>query len=109
MYHFANCLYVLLWADIYADNARKHPKYQAGIWTLEEVLQSFLDNFDDPDNKDGVVSVDDFIKYYENVSCTIDDDAYFELMMVHCWGLKDKDQKPSQSKKQSKASSKGFR
>ena len=37
-------------------NAKHHPKYQNGEWTEEQVFRKFLDNFDSPYDKDGVVS-----------------------------------------------------
>ncbi|XP_043541613.1 calcyphosin-like protein [Chiloscyllium plagiosum] len=37
-------------------NAKHHPKYQNGEWTEEQVFKIFLDNFDSPDDKDGIVS-----------------------------------------------------
>ena len=64
-----------------------HPKYRSGEWTLEQVLQSFLDAFDSQGNKDGVVSRDEFMSYYATLSATIDDDSYFDLMMRNSWGL----------------------
>ena len=91
--------YFHMFSEVYADNAKKHPNYQRGIWSLDRVLQEFLNCFDDPDNKDGVVSLSDFIKYYENVSCTIDDDSYFELMMVNSWDLDGKNKNDCQQQK----------
>lgn len=37
-------------------NAKHHPKYQNGEWSEEQVFRKFLDNFDSPYEKDGVVS-----------------------------------------------------
>lgn len=37
-------------------NCTKHPKYLNGEWTEEQILRKFLDSFDTPDDKDGVVS-----------------------------------------------------
>ncbi|XP_006074957.1 calcyphosin-like protein isoform X5 [Bubalus bubalis] len=36
-------------------NAKHHPKYQNGEWTEEQVFRKFLDNFDSPYDKDGVI------------------------------------------------------
>ncbi|XP_043925919.1 calcyphosin-like protein isoform X3 [Protopterus annectens] len=38
-------------------NAKHHPKYQNGEWTEDQVFRSFLDNFDSPYDKDGVLYV----------------------------------------------------
>ncbi|KAM5260701.1 calcyphosin-like protein isoform 2-T9 [Hipposideros larvatus] len=36
-------------------NGKHHPKYQNGEWTEEQVFRKFLDNFDSPYDKDGIV------------------------------------------------------
>ena len=36
---------------------------------------------------DGIVTLDEFIEYYRNVSPSIDRDEYFELMMRNAWHL----------------------
>jgi Ca2+-binding EF-hand superfamily protein len=66
-------------------DASKHPDVKAGKRTAESVLQEFLDTFDG--NKDGEVTPLEFIKYYENVSSSIDDDDYFELMIRNAWHI----------------------
>ena len=79
--------YVALFAVAYKQNAMRHPKYRNGSWTLEKVMQDFLNGFDSKDSPDGVVTRDEFIQYYAAVSATIDDDAYFEMCMRSAWGL----------------------
>lgn len=44
-------------------NPKHHPKYQNGEWTEEQVFQKFLDNFDSPYDKDGLVSEKDESKW----------------------------------------------
>ncbi|XP_041042347.1 calcyphosine-like b isoform X2 [Carcharodon carcharias] len=68
-------------------NARHHPKYQNGEWTEEQVFRIFLDSFDSPYNKDGIVTKLEFLNYYSGVSASIDNDAYFILMMRSSWRL----------------------
>jgi hypothetical protein len=74
-------------------NAKKHPDVIAGKKTEDEVLIEFLDTFDvhhgihKDDPKDGNVTPDEWIEYYNTVSMSIDDDAYFELMMNNTWNL----------------------
>ncbi|KAM8854212.1 calcyphosine-like b isoform 3-T5 [Synchiropus picturatus] len=68
-------------------NAKNHPKYQNGEWSEEQVFRCFLDNFDSPYDKDGKVSVEEFYNYYSGVSASIDNDAYFLLMMKNAWKL----------------------
>ena len=36
---------------------------------------------------DGMVSLDEFIEYYTNISANIDNDAYFDLMMTNAWNI----------------------
>jgi hypothetical protein len=38
---------------------------------------------------DGKVTKDEFINYYGNVSSSIDNDEYFELMITRAWNLSD--------------------
>jgi hypothetical protein len=56
-------------------------------------LKEFLETFESHYNvmhgarKDGVITPDEFLEYYANVSCNIDNDAYFELMMSNAWNI----------------------
>lgn len=73
-------------------NAKKHPKVISGEMTEDQVLYGFLDTFeqhhgDQKDPKDHIVDHAEWIEYYNNVSMSIDDDAYFELMMNQTWNL----------------------
>ncbi len=36
---------------------------------------------------DKKITFDEFIEYYNNVSMSIEDDRYFELMMTNAWNL----------------------
>ena len=82
-----------IFAETYRAHAERHPKYKSGEWTLDQVLRHFLDTYDTPGYEDGIVTRDEFLNYYSGVSCTVDDDAYFDLMMRACWGLPPKGQK----------------
>lgn len=68
-------------------NVKKHPKYINGEWSEDQVLRTFLDSFDDQQNKDGQITKDEFENYYAGVSASIDHDAYFSLMMTNAWKL----------------------
>jgi len=74
-------------------NAKKHPDVIAGKKTEDEILFDFLETFDThhanskEDIRDAAVTPDEWIEYYNNVSISIDDDAYFEAMITRAWNL----------------------
>ena len=74
-------------------NAKFHPDVKAGKKTEEEALLEFLETFEHHHNlvagesADHVVTKEEWVEYYENISMSIDDDAYFELMMNNCWRM----------------------
>ncbi|KAF0690658.1 Aste57867_17964 [Aphanomyces stellatus] len=67
-------------------DASKHPDVIAGKRTEDAIFREFLDTFD-VDVKDGKVTLDEWEHYYHNISCVIDNDDYFELMMRNAWQL----------------------
>lgn len=82
-------------------NARQHPDVRAGKKTEEEVLQEFLETFEahramnsvaDKYSKqgDGQITLNEFFDYYSNVSASIDNDEYFQLMITNAWNLNNK-------------------
>lgn len=76
-------------------NAKNHPDVKAGKKTEDQILGEFLDTFEDhfadvkgqEDARDGNIQLHEWFEYYNNVSMSIDDDAYFELMMNNTWNL----------------------
>ncbi len=74
-------------------NAKFHPEVKAGKKSEEEVLLEFLETFEQHHNlvagegADHVITKEEWYEYYENISMSIDDDAYFELMMNNCWRM----------------------
>jgi Ca2+-binding EF-hand superfamily protein len=74
-------------------NAKQHPDVKAGKKTEDDILMEFLDTFEmhysfsHENTRDGQISMDEWIEYYNNVSMSIDDDKYFELMMNSAWNL----------------------
>ena len=75
-------------------NAKHHPDVKLGKKTEEEVLIEFLDTFEmhysllhQGKRGDKQVSFEEFIEYYNNISMSIEDDRYFELMMTNAWNL----------------------
>ena len=67
-------------------DASHHPEVIEGKKTPDEVFREFMTQWDTQE-KDGIVTFDEFLEYYEGVSCSIDRDDYFELMMKRAWKL----------------------
>ena len=61
----------------------------------EEVLHEIFENFEQSycdqkghnDDRYGVIQVDEWFEYYNNVSISISDDEYFAFMMNNAWNL----------------------
>ena len=81
-------------------DASKHPEVKKGKMTADQALSDFLETFEahralskgdaQSQKKDGKVTLNEFMDYYSNVSASIDDDAYFELMITQAWNLDNK-------------------
>ncbi|GLD96101.1 hypothetical protein PINS_up004779 [Pythium insidiosum] len=71
--------------DVY--DARRHPEVLSGRKTEQDVFAEFLESFDIDGLHDGKVSFDEWTRYYQNISASIDDDDYFELMMRNAWHI----------------------
>jgi hypothetical protein len=67
--------------------ASKHPDVVSGRKTQEAVLREFLETFDVGGEVDGKVTRQEFQNYYANVSSSIDNDDYFELMIRNAWHI----------------------
>ena len=65
----------------------KHPDVLAGKKTPDAVLREFLDTFDVGGEVDGKVTRNEFENYYHNISASIDNDDYFELMIRNAWHI----------------------
>ena len=78
-------------AQIYS--AAKHPAVLEGRKTEDQVLSEFLETFEihhnliNNDTPNHEVTLSEFLEYYNNVSASIDDDQYFEVMMDGSWNL----------------------
>lgn len=72
-------------------NARAHPDVRSGKKTEDDVLGEFLETFEMHHNiggsRDRRVTREEFLEYYNNISASIDNDQYFELMMTNTWKL----------------------
>ena len=75
-------------------NAAQHPDVVQGKKSEDQILMEFLETFEAHHNlktgsaKDATVTADEFIEYYNNISASIDDDMYFELMINNAWNVK---------------------
>eukprot|EP00811_Abedinium_folium_P034890 NODE_7732_length_1554_cov_7.458304.p1 GENE.NODE_7732_length_1554_cov_7.458304~~NODE_7732_length_1554_cov_7.458304.p1 ORF type:complete len:345 (+),score=123.44 NODE_7732_length_1554_cov_7.458304:84-1118(+) len=67
-------------------NARGDIRVQDRSSTPEKVAAEFISTFDVFDH-DGRVGPEEFCKYYQGVSASIDDDGYFELMLRNAWHM----------------------
>ena len=74
-------------------DASRHPEVIKGKKTEEQVLNEFLDTFEmhyslnHEGSNDDKVTIEEFMEYYANISMSIDDDRYFELMINNAWNL----------------------
>ena len=74
-------------------SAGKHPDVISGKKTEQQVLSEFLETFEtahsmrNEQTPDHIVSKDEWVEYYNNVSASIDRDDYFALMMNNAWNL----------------------
>ena len=84
----------------HAYNPKEHPLVRQGKRSEDEILAEFLDvleyhfnlliekNDENIDVNDIKVDFDDFCEFYKNISVCIDDDKYFEVMVLSEWGIK---------------------
>lgn len=65
----------------------KDPDVIAGKQTPQEAIREFMECFEGADTRDGVITEDEFIDYYKNVSASVDEDDYFELVVRNAWHI----------------------
>ena len=63
-----------------------HPEFKQGKKSKNAILQDFLAQWDRLD-KDGRITAEEWLDYYKDVSASIDDDDYFELMIRNAWHI----------------------
>lgn len=77
--------------DVY--NASKCQAVLRGVKTEEQALNDWLQTFETHCNlrsggqNDSRVTPEEWIEYYNTISCNIDDDQYFKQMMNSSWNL----------------------
>ena len=68
-------------ADIsIAYDVSEHPDFISGRKTSDEILREFMTVWE-THKRDGIVTIEEFEDYYKDISSSIDDDDYFELMI----------------------------
>ena len=75
-------------------NASKHPDFIKGIKTENKILGEFLDFLETfreyNTNLHGFsfsMTFQEFFDFYSQISLSIDDDKYFEMLLFNCWDL----------------------
>jgi Ca2+-binding EF-hand superfamily protein len=68
-------------------DASKHPDVLSNKRTTEDIYTEFLDTFDVGGVHDGKVTLQEFVNYYTNLSASIDNEDYFELMIRNAWHI----------------------
>lgn len=63
-----------------------HPEFKQGKKSKDQILKEFLVQWDTL-QQDGTVTPEEFEDYYKDVSASIDDDDYFELMIRNAWHI----------------------
>jgi Ca2+-binding EF-hand superfamily protein len=62
-----------------------HPRFKNGTKSQDELLNEWLSQWDQV--KDGKVTSEEFEEFYKDVSASIDDDEYFEVVITNAWKL----------------------
>eukprot|EP00160_Parvularia_atlantis_P013715 Unigene3003_Nuclearia_a/m.9232 Unigene3003_Nuclearia_a/g.9232 ORF Unigene3003_Nuclearia_a/g.9232 Unigene3003_Nuclearia_a/m.9232 type:complete len:275 (-) Unigene3003_Nuclearia_a:96-920(-) len=66
-------------------NVSQHPRVLSGEWTEQKAIDVFLQAWDK--DKSGAVTEAEFVEYFEWISCNIDNDDYFELMLRNAFHI----------------------
>ena len=66
----------------------RHPAVIEGKKTHDQVLQEFLNSFEGlQGNRDGIISKEEWDKYYTNLGMSVPSDEYFVRMMEQVWAI----------------------
>ena len=83
-----------------AYNPKEHPLVRQGKRSEDEILGDFIDsleyhfsllnekNDENVDVNDIKIDFDEFCDFYKTISLSVEDDKYFEIMVMSEWGLK---------------------
>ena len=64
----------------------KFPEVVNGNYSAKEVYMKYMSLWE-TEEVDGVVTYEEFVKYYQDVSASVDTDEYFGAIMKAAWGL----------------------
>jgi hypothetical protein len=65
----------------------RHPEVQGRMKTAEQVQKEFLDTFDVGGVQPGLITREEFVRYYTNISAAVNDDDYFEQILRAVWHI----------------------
>lgn len=66
----------------------QHREFIEGTKTKDEILADFLNSFDGvKGNNDGVISKEEWLEYYTDLSVSVPSDDYFVQMMESTWNI----------------------
>ena len=70
-------------------DADRHPQVLSRQKSADQVMQEFLDTFDVGGASPGMVTRDEFVRYYTNLSASYSDDGeeYFETILRGVWHM----------------------
>lgn len=65
----------------------RHPDAMQGTRSPDDIMKEFLDTFDVGSEQPGMITREEFVKYYTNLYASIDDEHYMELILRRVWKL----------------------
>ena len=71
-------------------DASRHPEVQSRARTRQEVQKEFLDTFDVGGVQPGMITREEFVRYYTNIAAAVNDDDYFETILRSVWHFSEK-------------------
>lgn len=72
-----------------------NPEFIERRKTKEQIVTDFINNFDGAKgNKDGVITKEEFVDYYTDLSMNLPSDDYFVKMMESAWQCPEDDSDP---------------
>lgn len=65
-----------------------HPKVISGEMTHEQAINEFIKTFEgDEGNKDGTITMEEWMDYHVGISANIDEDDAFGILLANNWGI----------------------